>query len=682
MNSRLSAFLGLCMLFITLQAKSQTETDLVVEQIIESMSENAAEDFDYSELTERLQHYQKNPINLNQAEAEQLQDLLFLSPAQVNAILSYRDQHGRFIELFELQAVDLLDATTIKKMLPFCSLSEPNPFSKLRFHDLLTKGNNDVMFTFGQLLQKPKGYFKPEDPEKSHYAGSRQRFLTRYRYHYGQALSASLTMEKDAGEPLNFQGGGPGFDFYSGNISYKGSGLLRKIVLGDYSLQFGQGLSLWSGLSFGKGAAVASITKNNIGLKPYTSTNEALFLRGISGTLHLKHFDFTPFMSYRNIDGTVSADNENPEVSALGLSGFHRTQNEITNKNNVSQLVYGANLQFSGRALRVGTNIYQTSLSHPFEESSAVYKKYSFNGDKLSNVGVYYNYNWRNMYFFGEAAHSGGGGMAFLNGAIASLSRSVSVIMFQRDYQRNYHSFFNQAVAEGTNAANEKGFYSGLVITRGKKAELNVYADFFRFPWLRFRVDAPSSGHEFLSQFSYSPTKRLKAIVRYRFEKKQENDSEENAMNFLADVLKQNYRFELSYKIADALQLRNRVEFVDYQKEAVSEKGYLLFQDISYAPLSSRISGNFRYAIFNTPGFNSRLYAYENDVLYSYSVPAYQNSGLRFYVNGRWRLSKSADVWFKYAVTRYTNLESIGSGLDTIEGNKKSDFKIQARFQF
>lgn len=677
------SFKGLifALLFVLLSIPAgwcQTASDQFIEQIIESITENSSEDFDYSELHERLNHYLKHPLNLNLATAEQLQELVFLSPIQINALVTHRNTSGKFIELLELQSVDVLDAETIKRLLPFVTIDGINPLENLSFNSLIHKGKNEVMFTYADVFQKQKGYKQPDDPADSRYLGTGERLLTRYKYVYGQSLSVSLTMEKDAGE--QFFGGAKnnGFDFYSGNISYNGEGRIKRLVLGDYSLQFGQGLSLWSGLSFGKGAAVASITKNNIGLKPYSSTNELLFLRGASATINFNKINVTPFVSYKLMDGKL----ESGEISSSGTTGFHRTLTELENKNSFSQLLYGTNIQFSNRGLRLGATAFQTRFSNKFETGTLPYNLRDFAGDKLTNFAAYYNYSWRNVYFFGETAHSLASGFATLNGAMASLTPKVSLILFHRNYQKDYHSFFNQAVSEGTSAVNEKGFYSGLVISPDKKTEFNFYADFFKFPWLRFRADAPSSGYELLSQFSYSPSKRIKAIVRYKFEQKEENARQEDVMNYLADVRKQNYRFEISYKISDAFQLRNRVEVVDFKKEALKEQGYLMFQDAIYSPLSSKFSGNCRFALFDTRGFNSRVYAFENDVLYSYSVPAYQNSGLRFYINGRWRVTKGADVWLRYAISHYTNVETIGSGLDEIQGNKKSDIKLQLRFQF
>jgi len=664
---------------------AQTETDQVVEDIIESVTEDAGEDFDYSELVERLNYYYKNPINLNKALPEQLHELFFLSPLQINALLQYREKNGAFIDLLELQSIENFDLETINRLLPFVTLTALNPLADLSSKKLLNKGVHDIMFRYGQVLEKQEGFLIPDTGVKSRYLGSPQRLFIRYRYNYGQHVFASLNMKKDAGEGF-FSGTQPaGFDFYSANLFFRNTGKFRKIAIGDYALQFGQGLTLWTGLGFGKGAAITTMTKPDIGLRPYSSTNEALFFRGLATTIDIKKLSFTPFISYHSLDAGLStpvSPTDQEEITSLSQAGFHRTQNEIKNKNTVRQLIYGMNVQYNTRNFNAGVIGYQTNFNHSFESGKDLYNKFDFSGRSLLNTGLYYNRNWHNMYLFGELARSSNNGFAYLNGLMASLSPQVSIVMMHRNYQKNYQSFYSEAVSEGTKAANEKGFYSGLIIIPDRKIELSVYADFFRFPWLKFRVDAPSKGYEVFSQFNYTVKKKIKAIFRYKLEEKEENEDSKNAISPLAAVQKQNYRAELNYTINDNFQLRNRLEIVRYKKgEQKPEFGYLLFQDLIYNPMQSPLSGNMRFAIFDTPGYNSRVYAYENDVLYSYSVPALQNSGLRFYVNGRYTVKRGIDLWLKYSITKYTNVDEIGSGLDMIEGSIKSDVKIQLRFQ-
>jgi hypothetical protein len=684
MNSRATIILiSLLQICMYEPVVAQSEPDVIIEQIIESVTENAGEDFDYSELGERLNFYSKNPINLNKALPEQLNELIFLSPLQINALLKYREKNGAFIDLLELQSIEGFDLETINKLLPFVSLITVNPLSDISTRKLLHIGTQDIMLRYGQVIQKQLGYLIPDSSAKSHYMGTPQRMFIRYRYNYGQHVSAVLNMEKDAGERLFAKTGFPGFDFYSGNIFLKNIGIFRKVAIGDYAMQFGQGLTLWTGLGFGKGAAVSTITKPDIGLRPYSSANEALYFRGLATTLDFSKLSFTPFISYKSQDAGLTGTNDDQEVTSFSQAGLHRTANEIKNKDALKQLVYGLNIQYNSANFNAGIVGYQTRFNYAFEPSPDLYKKFEFNGNSLFNTGLYYNRNWRNIYLFGEFAHSLNSGFAYVNGVIASLSPQVSLVLLHRNYQKNYQSFYSSSISESSKATNEQGFYSGLTITPAPRFELTVYSDFFRFPWLKFRVDAPSKGYEVSSQLSYTIKKKLKASLRYKLEEKEQNSDSENIVNFLTSVQKQNYRAELNYTINNEFQLRNRVEIIRYKKATETiQTGSILLQDIIYNPMQSRFSGNLRFAIFDTDGFDSRIYSYENDVLYSYSVPALQDRGIRFYVNGRYTVKRGIDLWFKYSITKYTNVNEIGSGLDMVEGNKKSDIKMQLRFQF
>src|SRR5690606_34506716 len=267
-------------------------------------------------------------------------------------------------------------------------------------------------------------------------------------------------------------------------------------------------------------------------------------------------------------------------------------------------------------------------------------------------------------------------GSAYLNGLMASISPTLSLILLHRNYQRNYHSFFNQAISESSQSNNENGFYSGFHYKSGRKYDFSFYTDVFKFPWLKYRIDAPSTGYEIFSQFTYSLNKTTKFIFRYRLKEKQQNDSQNTAFNFLEDVVKQNYRIELQYKINENITLKNRAEMVQFKKTEPQSFGFLAYQDINYHPFNSSFSGSIRFTLFETEGFDTRIYSYENDVLYGYSIPALQNRGIRFYVNGRYTLKKGLDFWLKYSQTKYNNLEEIGSGLELIEGNKKSEIRI------
>jgi hypothetical protein len=677
-------YLGFILLLISIDpaiAYAQDDDIDIIAKILDILSPDLGEDQDYSDIAERLTYYRKHPIDLNNATKDQLKELIFLSPIQINEILNHSLENGPFIDVFELQSIGSLDIESVNLLMKFVKVTLPPPFKDMTFKKLVQKADHDLMIRIGKILEKQAGFSKLGNAMEANYQGSAWRILTRYRYNFSNTLAASLNMEKDAGEQFFDSSKNKGFDFYSGNISFRGSGIVKKLLIGDYALQFGQGLVMWSGSGFGKGSGISTIAKQDFGLKPYSSVNESMFLRGASGTFKFRKLSFTPFFSKKNLDASLT--DQGKEVNTINMSGLHRTKSEIDTKSQLLSTLYGAHVQFNSKSLNIGFTSYQTQFSLPFSIGKSLYEQFDFKGNLLTNLGLNYDYSHRNTYFFGEVAHSKNGGTASINGIMSSLSPRVSLVLMHRRYAKNYHSFFNQSVSEASNAVNESGFYSALSLKFDSKWDLFTYSDFFRFPWLKFRVNAPSSGYELFAQLNYRMNKKLNLSSRFKQQLREENSESIFADSGLETVDKQNYRIEIRYSIDDRFSFRNRIEMVRYQKgNSKFELGFLNYQDIIYKPMSSRLSGNIRFGIFDTESFNSRIYAYENDVLYAYSVPAYQGKGVRFYLNARYTLTRGFDLWLRYSLTSYYDQNTVGSGDDKINGNKRSDARLQIRYQF
>ncbi len=657
----------------------QDESALIVEQLVEALAEELDENYDYDQITNRLLFYHQYRIDLNKTEGDELKELQFLSPLQIENFINHRKQAGRFLSIYELQSIDGFDFLTIQRLLPFITISETRSIKDLNFRSIIEEGKHDLMLRYGRSLQLSEGFLRTKDSDLSRYLGNPDRYFIRYRYQLPKMFQLAINMKKDPGEPFFSGAKNHGFDFYSASLYFNKLGKVKNLVLGDYSLQFGQGVNLWSGLSFGKGSLLQNVARQGLGARPYTSTNEVLFLRGITGAINLNKLEITPFISYRRLDATI--DEEEGTFSALRSSGYNRTESELSNRRSVKQLLYGMNLKYKLDKLDLGVNVYQTSFNRTLVPPQRLYNQFNFTGDQLTNTSVYYNYSFGGTYVFGEGAHNIKGGLASVNGLISNLSHDISLVLLHRVYQRNYFSFYNQAFAESSDAKNENGFYSGLLWSPNRKMSWVVYADYFRFPWLKFRVDAPSHGYDLFSLFTYSPDKKTEASIRYRFRKKQENLGTFDPVNFLANVLRHQVRGGIKYALGENISFRSRFELASYKKEKQrNEFGLMFYQDLIYKPMMSVVSGNVRFAIFNTDSYNSRIYAFENDVLYGYSFPAYANKGLRFYTNVRYKLRRNMDVWFRYAGF-FFNERGIGSGLDAIEGKVKSDIRLQLRVQ-
>lgn len=692
----------LCLLFVSStlawsQSSKEEEKNRIIEYRIELIAENLeSEELDFTTLFDELSGFYDRPLGLNAATAEQLRSLHLLSEFQINALFYHREVAGNLISIYELQGISGFDLPTINLILPFVKVGSDLSRPQLSWAELKKNGNHEWLVRYIRVLEEQEGYADIDDAAlaaspNSRYLGDQNRLYTRYRYKYGRNLSFGVTAEKDAGEEF-FQGSqSRGFDYYSAHAYLGGIGRVKHLAIGDYQLQFGQGLTFWSGLAFGKSADLKSIKRNAVAVKPYTSVDENRFLRGAATTITLaKHLDVTAFYSAKKIDANRveaidSLDNEvELLVSSFQTSGFHRTQGELDDRKLIQEQHFGGNLTYQTRRLRVGATAVRQELNGEVERNLSLTNQFDFNDNKNSNVGLDANYVWRNFNFFGEVSRSANGGLAYVSGALVSLDPRLSLYLLHRNYERDFHSLTNNGIGENSRNANERGFFIGAEARPFRKITLTAYFDRFRFGWMRFRADAPDYGHELLLQANYKPSRTLEAYVRYRQEVKGRN--EPSGDNDIRDVLRANRqytRFQISVSPDQTFQFKTRLEFSNFNLGNVdAEQGYLAYQDVSYRPKGKPIRVTLRYALFDTDGYDSRIYAYENDVLYFFNVPALYDRGSRAYLLVRYRIRRGFHVWLRYSQSFYDNRNPIGSGLESINSDTRSEIKAQLQLRF
>ncbi|MEI9935259.1 MAG: hypothetical protein WDM71_10520 [Ferruginibacter sp.] len=313
-----------------------------------------------------------------------------------------------------------------------------------------------------------------------------------------------------------------------------------------------------------------------------------------------------------------------------------------------------------------------------------LYNLFALSGKNFGNNSIDYSYTFKNFHVFGEAATTNNFDKAFINGLLISMDANVDMSFLYRNISRSYQSLYTNAFTENASPNNEKGFYSGISIHPNNAWHIDAYSDFYSFPWLKYRVDAPSTGTDYFIQFTYNPNKLLSIYSSYHNETKAINYNTGNlALSPVALKPLQNWKIEINYKIDPLITFRNRIEMVWFDKGQTDEAdGFLSFVDLLYKPIRKKYSGNMRLQYFETDNYNSRVYAYEDDVLYSYSIPVFYGKGFRYYFNFKYDVSKKMSLWFRWAQTIYKDQTTIGTGLDEISGNKKTEVSLQGIYQF
>jgi hypothetical protein len=195
-------------------------------------------------------------------------------------------------------------------------------------------------------------------------------------------------------------------------------------------------------------------------------------------------------------------------------------------------------------------------------------------------------------------------------------------------------------------------------------------------------ADAPAKGHEYLLRLDYAPNNKWSVYAQYRFEEKQVNKSENlTPIDYLIFTKRQSLRLNFRYRVNSEFELRSRAEF-SFFNDGIENRGFVLYQDFVWSPAFAPLKAHFRIAVFDAVDYDTRIYTYENDLLYSFSVPALSGRGTRFYINLSYRINRNWSLWLKFAQTWYSDRNVISSGTEEILGNTRSEIKAQVRFSF
>jgi Helix-hairpin-helix motif len=639
-----------------------------------------------------LDYFSKHPLNLNKATEEELIQLHMLSVLQVKNFLSYRKLLGSLLSIHELQAVPGWDVETIQRLLIFVRVAhDESAYSALK--ERWKGGDAAFLVRASRVIEKSRGYQKPAKPGDSYYEGDPQEIFIRYTYNYKQLLAYGFSGDKDAGEPFFRNVQRYGFDFYSFHFFLQQSGIIRALAIGDFTVNMGQGLIQWQTTSFTKTSQALSIKREAPCLKPYHSAGEFNFHRGLGITLQKDNWQSSLFISTQKISTNLETDTTGREdlFSSFQNSGYHRTPSEIADRNNSSQFSAGANIRYTNNRFLIGLNWIYFHFSRPFLKRNELYNLYSLKGKNLTDFSVDYNYTLSNMHMFGELAANPQHGFAFVQGILISLGENIDMSFLYRNISPTYQSLYSDAFTENSVPNNEKGFYAGLSFRPIAGLQADIYFDEFVFPWLKYRVDGPSGGRDFLIQAIYQPDKFWHLISFYRNEEKAINQETINQrINALDVPLKKRWSLETDYTISRSLGFTSRMEFVWITVPGTSlRQGFLGTAGLAFR--KSRLSGNLSVAVFDTDDYDTRIYIYEPDLLYNFSLPAYYGKGLNYYLNLHQDLSGlipqsqkhfHLSGWLRWSQTFYPGAVSIGTGLDEIKGNRKSEVKAQILLQW
>jgi len=633
----------------------------ITEDLLESLGENMSDDSDIQEILDDLESFRLNPLKINLASKEDLMRLHLLSEVQINNLIAYREKTGMIYSLFELDAVDGFTPDILQKLEPFISFD-------------VTKVQSGKKRSSTDLLARTNRTFPLADQSK--YEGSPERFYLRMK-HVSARMEYGLVAEKDPGEAFFSQSNKQGFDYTSAFANFGVGRNKNRIFVGDYHVRFGQGLVAWQGFSMGKSAETTQVFRSDQGVKSYSSTDENQFFRGMAGQFTFRNFTFYPFLSRHKLDASVDTLDGKLYFGAFQTSGYHRTGSEIAGENSLEQIVGGGHVTYSHNQWSLGLTTVYTRFGAFMDRSDEPYNQFLPEGKDNLVAGFDWRGSFRKIFFFGETAMSKNSGKALLTGVMMKPASNAELSLVYRNINKTYFSFFSNAFTESSRTNDEHALYLGLKVFPASHWIVWAYADFFRYQWLKYTTAAPSTGAEFFAQVSYSPTRATNFYVRF-FQEEKEQRLITESLRYNEQQLINRIRFNFAHVLNEQISLKSRIEFSFYSKQ-VTEKGVLIYQDVAFKPLQKSFALNGRFAWFSTDGYNSRLYAFENDLLYSFSVPALYGNGFRAYFNFQQKLGSNFTLWLKCATTHQFAQNSDETNVDS---STKSEVKLQIRYQF
>jgi len=606
--------------------------DGVVLDIYNAVTEIDAVDFE--QLQTDLYALHANPIDLNHTNEEELKQLYFLSPRQIDDILLYADRHP-FESLYELQLIPSLADYEIRDLLPFIQIAnDQSPIT-----------NNNIMYAREVFAHAKHELVARVDARNIEDTLSTDPVFAQFRYRFDYQRRVTF------GAQLRRPVGGMAQDLqYGAYLQLTDiAPHVHKIVGGNYQASFGQGLVLAPIFHSGKSMYVASAGMQQQGLRHYGGADGAS-MHGAGTTLRWKWGKSTRL-----------------DVSALYSM---RRANDSTWQHTI-----GANLTLRHKRLEVQLtgieNIWSDSI-RPYR--NAKYNQHYFRGFHQAVLGasVRYNHGWFDL--FGEVATSQNHQSEITNDKSPyGASRSeeitndkwgvgtlvecrfypadgVNLIALYRYYSPWFDNAWGYGFSETSRINDENGGYIGFDITRLKNWRFSGYGDVFYFSGYKYGLgDATKTiGYDAMFETQYHSNQQSqitnhKYWLSFRLRAKKKANLSTYSARFQFDWSKGPWGLRTT---ADA----NYVE----------SYGVSLAQDIAYdftpytvhhTPLSLRL----RLQAFDAREWSNRIYLYEHDVLYSFSIPATYGLGGRAYLCLKWQIINQLALYLRVSETVYSS---------------------------
>lgn len=649
---------------LTFSQSTPPVLDTYIENLAEELATNQEDgnEIDIESFFIDLEELYRNPININSATSNDLERLLILSPFQIASLLDYRNKMREVVSVHELRYIYGFTDKTVELIAPFIRFEKANgPREGFSAKSALKYSKHELLLMTAYRNSTTK------------YPGSGIQQYVRYTGNFSRQVKVGILGDKDAGEVFGNGANKTGYDFYSAYVDVRPNAVVNQVVLGDYRVRLGQGLLIWNGYGTRKSVELPAMQNRRQGISGNSSRNEYNFLRGAAIQIQKKGVSVRSWASTKHLDGRFDSIGGQSVLKNINTSGYHRTTSEISSKNSLHEFNSGASIGY--QSLHVGTNVnwVYSEYSDAFMPENKIYKSNDFAGQSSNGYSVDYRFLFQKVQLYGEMAYSnlktaGLWGLNFMP------KPQIITSVIYRDYEPGYFSPYSQALVESGSVGNEKGLFGGINWVSDWNLTFKAYYDFFTLPWFSFNANNASKGNDYQAVLVYSPSRSAIFTLRYKNKAKDRNYTSNRATKEILPFNRESLRLHAHYKTSERFSFNSRVEFSrsNYASNRDRFNGFLLFQDMNYRiGKSSRLI--LRYTRYIIEDYDARIYAYENDVLYAFSIPAYLGNGQKVYALYKQTVGKRLTLWLRYAFS--------GDLIDE-STTGKHEIKSQLRFKF
>lgn len=597
------------------------------EEPLEAWVEETGDTWAAGEMSDQWKQLLVHPVNLNDSAA--VAELPLLTPFQRQALHNYIVLHGQLLSHKELLFVPGFDSTIVSLLNPV-SVTEPySPPHRWRLAD----GHHSLLTALGGTVEQAAGY------RDGSYAGDNLRALLCYGYSLGGKIDLRLVADKDPGEAW-----GRG-NFVGYHLLVTDVGRLERLIVGRYNLQFGQGLTLWTGLR----------PFNYVGSTPLR------FGGGVRPAVAFYEEDWQEGIAARVRVGR-----------GLRLSSFGSYAN--------GECLGGGHLEWRRGNLIVGLTATYTALDSAVVVRDLPYTQHYFRGTQFFNGGVDAVWQWHRLMLYGEGAVDGDGHPAAIAGLLLDADSRLRLGVSARYYHPDYHNLHAQGYTFGSTQG-EQGVSLDAESRLPWKLTGRMSLDVYRFASLRYADYSPSAGEWLRMQVERQWGGRFTATLRYASRRKERNVPNIDSTLYLGEsTVRRQWQCEMK-AVVGSWTLTARGIYALYDSEAAARQGGGL---VSLAARYSRqrMQASAALAWFDVDGYYARIYISESNLQYAWSMPALYGRGWRSHAVVRYSVSEQLQVAAKYTLTYMSGAATIGSGSAQTDGPCRQTWMLQVRWNF